>query len=216
MEYSELYQKYLNFRDGIFVEAGANNGIDQSNTISLEYNQGWSGLLVEPNPFVYKECVANRPRSTCENYALVSSTYASDTINGDFSHRNGNDQSLMGTVEDPGDYCDEHLLEAKASRKNDYGYISVPATTLNSLLKKHNITKIDFLSLDVEGYEISVLNGLDLNLYRPTYCLIETAFNFANGRRLMAVSDHMIRNSYEVLENVSHGDTLYRSLTNFI
>ena len=212
MEYHELHQKYLNFRHGIFVEAGANNGIDQSNTISLEHHQGWSGLLVEPNPFVYKECVVNRPRSSCENYALVSSTYASDTINGDFSHRNGNDQSLMGTVEDPGDFYDEYLLEAKASRKNDYGYISVPATTLNSLLKKHNITKIDFLSLDVEGYEISVLNGLDLNVYHPTYCLIETCYNFNNGVRLVAVSDHMIQNGYEVLENFGHNDTLYRSL----
>ena len=211
MEYSELNKKYLNFRDGIFVEAGANNGIDQSNTFYLELHQGWSGLLVEPNPFVYEQCVLNRPNSICENYALVSSSYSSNTINGDFAHRD-NHQSLMGTVEDPGDYCDEFLLEAKNSRKNDYGYIAVPATTLNSLLKKHNITKIDFLSLDVEGYEISVLNGLDLNVYRPTYCLLETSFNFANGRRLVAVSDHMIRNGYEALENFGNGDTLYRSL----
>ena len=211
MEYSELHKKYLNFRDGIFVEAGANNGVEQSNTFSLERDQGWSGLLVEPNPFVYEQCVLNRPNSICENYALVSSSYSSNTINGDFAHRD-NYQSLMGTVEDPGDYCDEFLLEAKDSRKNDYGYIPIAATTLNSLLKKHNISKIDFFSLDVEGYEISVLNGLDLNVYRPTYCLIETSFNFANGRRLVAVSDHMIRNGYEALENFGNGDTLYRSL----
>jgi len=211
MEYSELHKKYLNFRDGIFVEAGANNGIDQSNTFSLERDQGWRGLLVEPNPFVYGQCVLNRLNSICENYALVSSSYSSNTINGDFAHRD-NYQSLMGTVEDPGDYCDEFLLEAKNSRKNDYGYIAVPATTLNSLLNKHNITKINFLSLDVEGYEISVLNGLDLNVYRPTYCLLETSFNFANGRRLVAVSDHMIRNGYEALENFGASDTLYRSL----
>ena len=76
----------------------------------------------------------------------------------------------------------------------------------------NNITKINFLSLDVEGYEISVLNGLDLNVYRPTYCLLETSFNFANGRRLVAVSDHMIRNGYEALENFGASDTLYRSL----
>ena len=206
-----MLSKYFNFRNGFFVEAGANNGIDQSNTIELENNFGWSGLLIEPNTFKFNQCIFNRPKSICENYALVSSSYASDTINGDFAHRDNN-QSLMGTVEDPGDYCDEFLLEAKNSRKNDYGYIAVPATTLDSLLKKHNISKINFLSLDVEGYEISVLNGLDLNVYRPTYCLIETAFNFANGRRLVAVSDHMIRNGYEALENFSHSDTLYRSL----
>jgi len=35
------------------------------------------------------------------------------------------------------------------------------------------VKEIDFLSLDVEGYEIAVLGGLDLNRYRPKFMLIE-------------------------------------------
>lgn len=63
MDYDTLFRKYLNFSHGVFVEAGANNGIDQSNTVLLENNFGWSGLLVEPNPHKFKECQANRPNS---------------------------------------------------------------------------------------------------------------------------------------------------------
>ena len=50
---------------------------------------------------------------------------------------------------------------------------AVPATTLNKILKEYNINKIDFFSLDVEGYELEVLGGLDFNIYKPSYILIE-------------------------------------------
>jgi FkbM family methyltransferase len=208
MEYQEVFDKYLNFRGGFFIEAGANNGLDQSNTTFLEQAFGWTGLLIEPNPHKFRECVANRPNCICENFALVSDSYNAKTIEGDFNHTDY--QSLMGVVTDLGDFYDSHLVEAKEVRKNLYGTIPVPVATLTSLLNKNNITKIDLLSLDVEGYEISVLNGFDLNLYRPTYCLIETCYNFNGGIRQVAVTDHMVKNGYEMIANVGNADTLYR------
>ena len=42
--------RYLRFRNGIFVEAGANDGFTQRNTYYLERFLGWSGLLVEAIP----------------------------------------------------------------------------------------------------------------------------------------------------------------------
>lgn len=212
MDYQEMFDKYLNFRGGFFVEAGANNGLDQSNTTFLEQALGWNGLLIEPNPHKFEECVANRPNCICENFALVSDSYKEETIEGDFNHTDY--QSLMGVVTDLGDFYDNHLVEAKQIRKNMYGTIPVPVATLTSLLKKNNISKIDFFSLDVEGYEISVLNGFDLNTYRPKYCLIETCYNFNNGIRQVAVSDHMIKNGYEPIANVGNADTLYRDTKN--
>lgn len=44
----EKLAPYLNFKGGIFIEAGANNGIRQSNTYYLEAVRGWKGILVEP------------------------------------------------------------------------------------------------------------------------------------------------------------------------
>jgi FkbM family methyltransferase len=204
MDYDTLFSKYLNFSHGVFVEAGANNGIDQSNTVLLENNFGWSGLLVEPNPHKFKECQANRPNSICENFALVSKKYLSDTIDGDFLHTDPHN-SLMGLVSDHGDFFDSDLIYYKEQRKRDCQIISVPAITIDSLLTKHSISNIDFFSLDVEGYEISVLNGLDFERHRPRYFLIETTYK----NRIDAVTDYMIDKKYRVVDTVSVNDILY-------
>jgi len=59
-------------------------------------------------------------------------------------------------------------------RQEDSQVIEVSATTLSSIVKKHNIQKIDFMSLDVEGYELEVLKGIDLNSsWAPNIFLIE-------------------------------------------
>lgn len=48
--------KYLDFREGFFIEAGANDGYAQSNTYFLEKKRGWHGLLIEGIPELYKTC----------------------------------------------------------------------------------------------------------------------------------------------------------------
>jgi hypothetical protein len=49
-------EKYLDFDNGFFVELGANNGIEQSNTLYFELFRGWKGVLVEPTPHNYLNC----------------------------------------------------------------------------------------------------------------------------------------------------------------
>ena len=51
----------LGREDGVFVEAGANDGVSQSNTLLLERSHGWSGLLIEPVPSFAERCRRNRP-----------------------------------------------------------------------------------------------------------------------------------------------------------
>jgi len=52
----EKLLKYLNFNNGFFIEAGANDGVNQSNTLMYEQKYGWSGLLIEPSFIKYEEC----------------------------------------------------------------------------------------------------------------------------------------------------------------
>ena len=60
--------------------------------------------------------------------------------------------------------------------------------------------------MDVEGYEISVLNGLDFTKYRPKYILIETEnrLNYQN-----VIRDYMIEKNYKFLERLSLNDDLF-------
>ena len=200
--------KYFNFRNGIFIEAGANDGVLQSNTCLLERDYGWTGLLVEPNPFKYKECISNRPNSIVENYALVNDDYKESFIEGDFSHTDSCN-SLMSMVMDKGDFFDDEMLFYKNLKKKEHGVISVPVTTLTFLLEKHSIDHIDFCSLDVEGYEISALNGLDFNKFSPTYFLIETT-TFENRRK--SIFDYMKIKNYDIIEQISDNDFLFKKI----
>ncbi|MEN6553996.1 MAG: FkbM family methyltransferase [Methanobacterium sp.] len=195
--------KYLNFRNGVFIEAGANDGVSQSNTALYEFEYGWTGLLIEPNPKKFFECKNIRKNSIVENYALVSDNYSKDFILGNFDEI-GYGESLTAMVYDNGDWVDEHLLEHKNSIKEKL--IEVPAITLNKLLAKHNITKINFVSLDVEGYEISFLNGFDLKKYKPEYIMIETT-TFENRRKV--ILDYMEEKGYTVIDELSCNDVLF-------
>lgn len=195
--------KYLNFENGFFIEAGANDGLSQSNTALYEFEYGWKGLLVEPNPKKCFECKKRRINSIVENYALVSDNYTDDYIEGNFDET-GYSESLTSLVYDKGDWCDSHLQVHKEQIKNNL--IKVPAITLNKLLEKHNVDRVDFISLDVEGYEISVLNGFDLEKYNPKYFLIETT-NLENRKK--SIIEYMEERDYTVIDQPSINDSLF-------
>lgn len=166
--------EYLNFDYGVFIEAGANDGISQSNTAALS-GRGWRGLLVEPNPHKFAECVKNRLGDICENFALVSSSFMKSKISGNFNET-GWGESLTSQVVDDLSYCSpDGVLDAAIEKRDTRSIIEVPVATLQSLVEKYDLYHIDFLSLDVEGYEYEVLQGLDFKKNPPRFMRIETS-----------------------------------------
>lgn len=162
--------QYVDYRNGIFVEAGANDGIRQSNTLYFERYKSWHGLLIEPIPELAQECKKNRPKAKVENCALVSSDYSKDLIEMEYCN-------LMSVVKDSLNSLaiDEHIEKGKQFlQENEKVYsVNVPAKALSAVLNKYGIQHIDLLSLDVEGYEAQVLKGIDFNLHRPRFMFIE-------------------------------------------
>ena len=140
--------------DGFYIELGAFDGITQSNTYFFELNRNWKGLLIEPSKGSYDLCCKNRPNSIVVNCCCVSNDYNGDKILGDFNSK------LMSSV--------------NGQRLHSGDLIQVNALTLEKILdEKHIDVEIDFLSLDTEGYELPILQGLNLDKYRPKYLLIE-------------------------------------------
>lgn len=147
--------------NGFFVEAGALDGLFMSNTKILE-DLGWKGLLIEPSLKAAKKCRENR-KCIVEQCALVSKDYKENWVAGDFFFDG-----------------EDGLGAWSGIHRNAYGIrsaIKVAARTLDIILKHHNITKIDFLSLDVEGYETEVLEGINFYTTDITYILIEINYN---------------------------------------
>jgi hypothetical protein len=64
-------KQQFGFRGGFYFEVGANDELEQSNTAYLERYLGWRGILVEPAPHKFVECVRNRTRSKVVHAALV-------------------------------------------------------------------------------------------------------------------------------------------------
>lgn len=148
----KLVELFEGRRDGVFVELGGNDGLQQSNTLALEWIYGWTGLLVEPEPELAAECRRNRPRST------VICTGAG--VGWGLAGLRRDD--LIGQMTNAAPGADDVSI--------------VPIAPLSELIKAAGIGKhIDVLSLDVEGFELEVLQGLDLDRHRIQHLLVETA-----------------------------------------
>ncbi len=188
-------EKYLP-STGFFVEAGANDGITQSNTFFLEKKYGWTGLLIEPVPELYSECKINRPKATVVNCALVSIENSKNEV--ELINLN-----LMSRINYKTDSEAEEALNKIAEEVQGISrsYVKVKAQTLTKVLLDNIAPKnFDLLSLDVEGYEVEVLKGLDISKFSPKFILIETQ-----------IIDQVLKTlsySYKIKEKLSHHDFL--------
>jgi FkbM family methyltransferase len=191
-------EKYLNYRNGVFIEIGANDGFTQSNTYYFEKLRGWHGVLIEPIPSLYRQAVRCRRHSRVFNCACVPFDYTNTHIKMVYS----NLMSLVeGALHDPAAEA-AHIASGIIIQNIQSYEIQVPARTLTSILDECHVTHIDLLSLDVEGYEADVLRGLDFNRYAPLYLLIEVHFR----DELEALISHR----YDCIEQITDLDFLYK------
>jgi FkbM family methyltransferase len=154
---------------GFYVEIGANDGRSFSNTYVLEKTRNWSGILVEP--ILHKHFESKVYRDPNRNKfiygACVSSDYKEQSVKMYFSN-------LM-TSSDLGN--SREWAQAGSIFLQDTEEVLPfwsPAVVLSDILESEGITKVDFLSIDVEGAELNVLKGLDFEKCEITSILLET------------------------------------------
>jgi FkbM family methyltransferase len=202
-EIDKKLESYFPYKNGYFVELGANDGVSQSNTKYFELFKNWRGVLIEPHPGKFSECRKNRSkRSKCINAACVSSSYTGDSIQLLYSNL------MTIALEGESDIQDRNQHAEWGGdflTKSEIVYeFSAPSRTLEAiLLACHAPSTIDFLSLDVEGNEIEVLKGLDLTNRCFKYILVES-------RELNTITGYLMPFGYAFVEQLSPHDYLFR------
>jgi FkbM family methyltransferase len=147
-------------RGGYFVEFGASNGILLSNTYLLEKDYGWGGVLAEPNPIFHRELMQNRK---CHVSRKCISGKGGEAV-----VFNATSNPHLSTI----DVFTERDLHAGARR--DGIRIQVQSQTLGELLHEAAAPRhIDYMSIDVEGGELDVLQNFDFAAYSVTLLTVE-------------------------------------------
>ena len=153
-----LFQKYLNYENGFFIELGAMDGLLYSNSYFYEMNLNWKGILIEPSN-LYDSLIINRPN--CHNF-----NYAISEIEGEVEFIG--DGPLGGMTHT---MHEKHRKGWNLDEKPSFMVKSVPISKIVDELK---VEKVDLFSIDVEGGELEVLKTFNWNI--PVYIvLIEIA-----------------------------------------
>lgn len=159
---------YAGKRGGYFVEAGAGDGLWISNTLLLERRYGWTGILIEPTS-AFAALQRNRPSCICDNSGLageegtITMVETFDRGQAAISPAAKDNLLLSRSIKDrrPGDLATMNSYWGVAQRQ----YL-IKARPLADVLKAHRAPKrIDYLSLDVEGFEFEILRLFPFDEY---------------------------------------------------
>lgn len=142
-------------RGGVFVDVGANHYQRFSNTYYLETALGWSGVALEPQKKFADDWARHRPKTT------FVPLFVSDVSN--------REATLYVTGND---------LVASSSKEFTEAFGSVTpttatTTTLDDVLERLGVMRIDFLSMDIEMAEPQALAGFSIERFRPRLVAVE-------------------------------------------
>ncbi len=197
----------------VFVEIGANDGVNSDHLTSFITASEWRGVLVEPLPWVFE-----RLRSNYEGFDGLAFENAAV---GDTDGRvpffyvppdqgkevlGDNWQDLIGSLsrfEVEQSVTRFHNGFNVAAPDVEIQSTEVPSLTFESLCRKHGIEELDLLMIDAQGYDFKIVKGIDFERHRPRLLIFETIL--LNGDERREAKAYVERLGYETMDE--HADT---------
>lgn len=185
-----------------FLEFGATNGFDLSNSYFLEKNLSWKGMLSEPSPQWHEALIKNRKKNNIITKCIWSQ---SDKKLEFFMSDSGVYSTIKDFVESDKNSMPENTFERKKGGK----IISVETISLNDVIKEYfNNIAPSYISIDTEGSEFEILKSLNFKKFRPIVFTIEHNFtNFEKKIDYLMISNNYIR----VFKDITAFDAWYVS-----
>ena len=174
--YSMLAGKLARGERGFYVDLGAHDEKTISNTWFLDKCLGWQGLCVEANPEL-----AEKLRQSSRTCKVVNKCAA----------------EKVGTLQFVSNGAIGHIAAA------GQGGVEIPCAPLSELLRSESVSQVDFMSVDIEGNEISALSGTDWDAVPIQLILIESAW--ASERLDLLLADA----GFWRMADIGYADDLY-------
>jgi FkbM family methyltransferase len=142
-------------RGGYFIDVGAWDGEEISNTCMLEKQLDWKGICIEPLPDKF---ALLRQKRTC--ICIEAAAYSKGGLEFEFAVAEG----LSGIIQ----HINKHMEALNKDR------IKVKTKTLTEIMDEYHAPSfIEYLSIDTEGSEVEVLRGIDWARYSFGYISVE-------------------------------------------
>tara|TARA_Y100001958_G_C21117791_1_gene462834 strand:+ start:153 stop:863 length:711 start_codon:yes stop_codon:yes gene_type:complete len=198
--------KYINYKNGFYIEIGAHDGILNSNTYYYEKNLNWRGVLVEPSNY-FKNLKKNRSKRNL--------FYKKICVPFKFKKKISFEQ--IGPYSRSNDLISSKYLKWHKTKSDEVKNIykktvnkNIKTSNLNDILKISKAPKlIDFFSLDVEGSELNVLKGVNFNKFNFKYLLIEIT-DIDKGKHLKKMFNFLKNKGYYLHDNLTSYDYLFK------
>jgi FkbM family methyltransferase len=180
----EFILNYFGDKKGVFIDIGAADGINNSNTKKLIEN-GWCGLLVEPTPVNYNKLLE---LYSDNNSIIVENCGCGDTSEESIFYIDNNDEyhQISTFLKEQKKGCEDYY-------QCTFDEIITNVYNTTELLNKHNLINIDFISIDTEGYDEKVLLGIDFSKININLICIETITDLGNN--------FLLKNGFELIHS---------------
>lgn len=149
---------FKGFKNGIYVDVGAHDGVTFNNTLYFEKNNNWTGINIEPIKTVFDKLVINRPNSINLNCAVCN--YDGET---EFICNTGYTEMISG-IKDTFDIRHwQRLQNENEQMDSTTEIINVKTKKLDTICDENKISRIHYLSIDVEGAEFEVIKSINFD-----------------------------------------------------
>nr|WP_246209013.1 FkbM family methyltransferase [Entomospira entomophilus] len=177
----EFFEDLHQVKNGFYIDVGAFHPYRISNT-AYYYLSGWRGINVEPNPISFKNFEQERPEDINLNVGVADQKGELT-----YYYYGENDAGNTFSVAQK----ERQLVRLKREPQETF---TIPVIDINEVFRYANGREVDFLTIDVESFELTILQQLDFTKYRPKMILVEllhtTLANLAEDSIYQLLTSH--------------------------
>ena len=194
-----LAKEYLNNKDFFFIQIGANDGVRCDDIYRFVTKNKLKGIVVEP----LKDLFSELEKNYSEHPQIKKVNAAISNENGQQAlYRIRPDASVPDWCHGIASFNKSHLLSSSNKIPNINEYIEeelVECITFSRLISENNVTQVDFLQVDVEGFDFEIIKMIDFNVIKPKIIRYEWC-NLSSEDNLRC-ADYLVEKGYTLFDD---------------